>query len=386
MTSPQLLLHIAQAHKALLRTQNNHYSDKSKQAYQENLVRLFYAIEKDVVDNPPQSEKDVYELKSYIDFIFKNIEFLDSSTLNLIPYEIVACLKSTLVEWINDPTFIITTSLINDTGGFSFDPSLITFYKRLYYVFQLKYGVEFAHKLIQINIPKAFSRDYLVSVVHYHELGHFVDTQNKITEALAKELFNDFVGGKYDDDEDFNKNIGVYFEFIHEKGYSDEDKVWMLKNHLAEYFCDLFASQYVGPHLSDYIIYITEGQNYYADSHPSSTNRKKVVADFLSNVPNLAVTLVNQALRNIFNKQLEIRYEAIPPDDFYQLLPFEIANDKQLHGLISTGWQIWNDGHKAFEQKAGMQDLSQVKFYSIINNLIEKAIGNYIISQTWTQI
>lgn len=71
MTSPQLLLHIAQAHKALLRTQNNHYSDKSKQAYQENLVRLFYAIEKDVADNPPTSEDEVYEVKSYIDFIFK---------------------------------------------------------------------------------------------------------------------------------------------------------------------------------------------------------------------------------------------------------------------------------------------------------------------------
>lgn len=386
MTSPQLLLHIAQAHKALLRTQNNHYSDKSKQAYQENLVRLFYAIEKDVLDNPPQTEDEVYEVKSYIDFIFKNIEFLDSSTLNLIPYEIVACLKSTLIEWVNDPTFIITTSLINDTSGFSFDPNLITFYKRLYYVFHFKYNIQFAHKLIQINIPKAFSRDYLVSVVHYHELGHFVDTQNKITEALSKELFNDFVGGKYDDDDEFNKNIGVYFEFIHEIAYSNEDKVEMLKNHLAEYFCDLFASQYVGQYLSDYIIYITEGQNYYADSHPSSTNRKKVVTDFLNNELNLVVTLVNQALQNIFKKQLEIRYEAIPPDDFYQLLPFEISNDKQLHGLISTGWHIWNAGYQAFEKKAGMQELSQVKFYSIINNLIEKSIGNYIVSQTWTQI
>jgi hypothetical protein len=381
MIYPNLILHLSQAHKAILKTQNNHYSDKAKQAYQDELVSLFFSIEKEIVSNSDISEIECFEFKNHLDFIFKNIEFLDSSILNLIPYEILECLKAALNDWIDGSSFILTTSLINNIGGFSFDPSLITFYNELYKIFEAKYSIIFNKKLIQINIPKAFSRDYLVSVVHYHELAHFVDTHYKLTDALSESVFEKLKNGDFDNNIEFKG----YFDFLENDSINEYNKKKILINHFAEYFSDLFASQYIGKFLSNYLNYITENQHQGSVTHPSSIKRKLVVSDYLDNNNNLIVNFLNEALNETINKTLEIRYEDVDEEDFNNLLPVEISSDKQLHGLIQCGWRIWNLGLENFQKIANVSELSHVKFYSIINNLIEKSIGNYIISKTWNQ-
>ena len=183
-----LRLHLAQAGKSLQKAKNNNYSDQEKQRYQDNLTNLYQQIVETVNNQKTVSDDFCFEQKRVLDFIYKSLEFLDSSTLNLIPYETVECLKSALKDW-TKPTekYIIVTSLINGIYDFSFDPTLVEVDGQ-YREFKQKYNIEFTGRLVQINIPKALSRDYLASVVHYHELGHFIDTKYAVTDSLSWQI------------------------------------------------------------------------------------------------------------------------------------------------------------------------------------------------------
>ena len=90
-TKELLLLHLTHAKQALERAKNNSYSDQRKETYQKNLFDFFDAVEKDALNNLTTfKDQQIYDgPKKHLDFIIKSLQFLDSSTLNQIPYEIV---------------------------------------------------------------------------------------------------------------------------------------------------------------------------------------------------------------------------------------------------------------------------------------------------------
>jgi hypothetical protein len=375
-----LQLHLAQAGRSLQRTKNNQYSDWEKQDYQAQLVKLYEQVVQQTQRQPAMSDAFIFETKHTLDFIYKSLEFLDSSTLNLIPYETVEGLKLALRDWTKDgELFIIVTSLINQIDGFSFDPALVEVDQR-YDEFREKHNVLFNSRLVQINIPKALSRDYLASVVHYHELGHFVDTKYAITESISREIATQsrHYLAIYTD-------LIQYFPTLTELHYSVADQQYVLAYHLGEYFCDLFASQYVGASLDKYLLYLTENQDTYQLTHPASVNRSRVVNDFLAGRSNPVVDLINDALSQILDHKLAVCFDTVPPDDLYRFLPPVIETDRQLHGLLPLAWSVWQGDWSPFQQTMRMnQPLEADRVYTVLNNLIEKAIGNYIVTKKWT--
>lgn len=393
MTTPSynlLRLHLAQAELALNKASNNAYSDKHKEEYQANLTKLFIAVSEEVHKNTSLTEGDIYALyKRHIDFIFKSLEFLDSSTLNQIPYEIVECLYHAMNEWLGSGNdHIIVTSLINDIAGFSFDPSL-AYSDALYNEIKTKYGITFSRRLVQINLPRALARDYLASVVLYHELGHFVDMRFKFMESFTRELLNGITQGKTAEPE--LSSILTYLPFL--KQHVNTGKIvpinsslfTVTNDHLAEYFCDLFASQYVADSSNFYLQYITENTLFFTPFHPSTTNRVQLVNDFLYNNYNAFITLINGAINKVNGDALTVRYEKVSGEDFFNLLPVNIESVKQLHGLFNTGWKIWLHEHERLEKSLNEQYKNPVRLYSVINNLIEKSIGNYITLNKWAK-
>jgi len=385
MTLALLHLHLAQAGRSLQRARNNNYSDQEKQIYHAKLTALYEALVQSVNSQSNLSEQFIFDAKRVLDFIYKSLEFLDSSTLNLIPYEIVECLKSALNDWVlPSENYIIVTSLINEISGFSFDPSLIQVDK-IYDSFRQIYKVDFESRLVQINIPRALSRDYLASAVHYHELGHFVDGKFSITASLTNYLINNWITLPPTDSQ--NAHLPNFFPFLIDIQYSNEKKRELLHFHLGEYFCDLFASQYVGQSLNSYLMYITASQNMYSGTHPASTLRFQVVADFVNGHPNVVIEFINFALDQILNKQLDIRYEKMPADDLYNFLPLIIQNERQLHGLIPLAWDVWQGDWTPFQKNMNMGELPKPdRIYTVLNSLIEKSIGNYIVVNKWTNL
>lgn len=385
-----LRLHLAQAELALEKARNNSYSDSHKEEYQNKLTNLFNAVHADVNSKSALTDDDIYVLyKRHIDFIFKSLEFLDSSTLNQIPYEIVECLNHAMKDWLgNNEEYIIVTSLINDVGGFSFDPSLV-FSEALYNEIKTKYTIEFPRKLVQINLPRALARDYLSSVVLYHELGHFVDMKFKFTESLTREFLNDVTEGRLDrinlsDLLTYFPYLGSHFDT--KKQISSQSQLFQATNsHLAEYFCDLFASQYIGDSSNFYLQYITENEKHYSGSHPSTVNRIHVVKDFLINNPNFVVNIINEAIFKIRNLKLDVRSEVVKTDDFFNLVPVDIKNVAQLHGILNMGWKVWLFQQDRLAKSLNDQFDNPLRLYSVVCNLIEKSIGNFITVNKWNK-
>jgi hypothetical protein len=371
MKSLLLSLHFSQLSKAWYKARNNHYSDERKNKYQEALGILFEKISTE--DFNTLNENQLLERQYVFDFFFKSLEFLNSSTFTQFPFEIVKCLEISLKEWVdNCDDFIIVTSLVNTNNAFSFDSSLVN-NDSLYNLMGTLYDVSFEAKLIQINLPKFLSRDYLSNVVLYHELGHFVDTGYKISEAIIDTILLT---------KNLNDDFPNYFEI--DFGRTDLNRD-CYKNHIAEFFCDVFASQYIGETSNYYLGYITMNDDNDSYSHPSTTSRIKFVKDFLCNSnENPLLNLMKEATLQITGKELKIRHTKFTSDDFSNLIPVDIKSESELHYLFVYGWQMWLKKLDEVEQKNKMGfELERSTFYGLINNLIEKSIGNFIVTELW---
>jgi hypothetical protein len=377
-----LELHLSQLIFAWSKSKLNIYSDHNKELYHQQLGDLIHNLTKE--DFSALTDVDLEIRKIIIDFIFKGIEFLDKSTLNAFPVEIVECLNVALNDWFDNDDYIIVTSLNNSLSSFSFVPSLDIHSPLLLFI-KTKYGVEFKKRLIQINLPKSFSRDYFANVVLYHELGHFVDLQYMISESLARFLFT-----KYKDNQLKIQEVAdlkQYFPDISNPNLSDKDTLNKVMRHLGEYFSDVFASQYIGECSNYYLDYITNSGAGTSNTHPSTINRIKLVNDFIEGNKNFIIDSLVDATQQITNtRTLTKRFNRIKSKNFLQLLPVEISHSNQLSSLYILGWELWQNYNQDFEKNNSMNyTLKASKRYEIINNLIEKSISNYIISESWNK-
>jgi len=381
-----LELHFAQLAKAWSKSKFNNYSDTRKQAYKNKLALLFDKLQ--VEDFSQLSPSQVQDRSYVIDFFFTSLEFLDSSTLNLIPFEIVECLSEALKDWLNQhQDYIIVTSLVNEQNGFSFRPALaITdFY---YNNINTLYQIDFPYRLIQITLPRFLVRDYLANVVLYHELGHFIDLKNNIANSILSELCRNYFSGTINAQD--KSDIETFFPYIpnlQPHFVNSRPLPPILLAHIREYFSDIFASQYIGECSNHYLNYITKKQPQYGPSHPSTTNRIAMVNKFLqSHNDSYTLNLIKSATQLITGRYLETRYDSISDNEFYNLLPCIISTEKQLHSLFILGWETWLGDWNKISITNNMQfQINSNQVYNIINNLIEKSINSFIVTKSWEQ-
>lgn len=351
MNHNTLSLGLAQLTRCLQKSRFNKYSDSRKEVYQKTLIELFDVLSKE--DFTALSEPELIEKKKVIDFIFDSIQYLDNSTLTIIPFEIVYCLEAALNEWIPGNKYIVVTSLSNELLSYKITDTL-ALDKPIYDLIENEYGKKFDFKLIQITLPRYYVHDYLANVVLYHELGHFIDRNYKISETIVQ---NQQLAGLLPND--INVLRGKYY-------------------HYMEYFADIFAAQYIGEASNYFLNYIAYKQPS-SFTHPATDSRIDVVAKFL--VSDYTMNEISELVKYTpirTAKNLEIRFKVIPPDDFINLVPFEIANESELHSIFFAGWQVWNAQPNKLKQQFSNQGT-----YKIINNLIEKSISNYIVTKNW---
>lgn len=367
-------LHFAQLEKAWKKIKPQSFHDKRLQEHVAFLDQLYERIKLDVGKGIEESEIDIY--KHFIDFAFRNIEFIDSSTLNLIPYEIIKCLESVLKEWLpNFENYIIVTALRQNISSYSIN---LTTFEKLYRAIEEKFEIVFPYRLIQLNIPKFLSRDYLTNVVLYHEIGHFVDSYYKISDTIARNI----VANKPADYDVFTQFLPALLEV---GKLSSRDIVEIVKRHLMEYFADLFAAQYIGDTSVHYLSYIAKNDPF-TYTHPATLIRFEVVYNFIEKKENNLILEVQQALSSIVKMKFKFRYSQLLPNDFLNLIPIEVKDDFELHSLFVLGWQIWlNKRNDIHAQNAIEYELEPNKLYIIINSLIEKSIGNYIVKESWSK-
>ncbi len=372
MNAQLLHLHFSQLVNAWGKSKHNQYSDSAKQEYHNNLSLLFDKLKETdfvLLDDAAQNE-----IKNIIDFFILNLEFLDNSTFNnAVPFEIIECLKVSLNEWVdNFAQYIIVTSY----GQYSFNPFLVS--TTAYSIIESRFGITFNKKLIQINLPKHLSRDYLTNTVLYHELGHFVDVTLSISDRIAWVIWNNYHANR------FNDEILAYFPFMDSVRSSDTQYQHVLSNHISEYLSDLFACQYVEKAAYHYLSYIAS-TSQITSTHPSTDLRIRMMDEFLGHQDRYSYVVKEfcNAVKIITDRELKKRYIELSENDILSLIPCEISKQEELSSLFKLGWDIWL--HKTNELAAGnaMTNLKPGRIYRIINNLIEKSISNFIVMKNW---
>ncbi|MBS1650476.1 MAG: hypothetical protein JSU07_00570 [Bacteroidetes bacterium] len=352
MEQRDIELHLAQLSKCIVKSKINKYSDARKKKYQESLVTLYDKISTE--DFSTFTSSEIANKKKIVDFIFYSIQFLDNSTLTIIPFEIVFCLEQALTEWIPGHNFIIVTSLSNDLNDYKFTRYL-ALEDPIYQLIEAEYSVKFEFRLVQITLPRYFVHDYLSNVVLYHELGHFIDHKFKISETIVVSKIMSGILNPASKEQNL-KELRYYME----------------------HFADVFAAQYIGDcsnHVLNYIAHNASDQ----PTHPATATRIKVVNDFLAG-NNHAVKL-NEIMTTTLARakmDLKIRFVILPVDDFKKLIPLEIKNVTELHSAFLAGWTFWREKPNDTLKKFGREVT-----YKITNNLLEKSISNYIIKDKW---
>jgi hypothetical protein len=346
-----LELNLAQLARCIQKSRFNKYSDKRKEQYQKTLAEVFESVQ--AHDYSKFTANQLITKKQIIDFVFESIEYLDNSTLTVIPFEMVYCLEEALNEWIPKNTYIVVTSLSNSLLSYSIKDSL-ALNPAIYALIQNDYNKAFNHRLIQITLPRYYVHDYLANVVLYHELGHFIDRTYKISESIV------FIQAQKNNMPLNHPDIPIYVR------------------HYMEYFADIFAAQYVGNASNLFLDYIA---HKIPDSytHPATDKRIEVVKNFLDgNHRAEPIAELMQMTHAKTGMNLQIRFDNLPLDDFNSLLPYELINERQLHSIFLAGWNAWQEQPNNLTNQFG-NDVA----YKAINNLIEKSISNYIVVKNW---
>jgi hypothetical protein len=331
------------------------YPDFRFKNYLDTLHELTEKVKLEISDSSfsTYSQDKLSTLKEVFRFIEQNIEFLDDSTLNIAPFETVYCLEKALKDWTNKD-FLIVTSLQYNTYFFC---DYLAFNDPIYSYLELAYQIKFDLRLIQISIPKYASNNYLLNVVLYHELGHFIDREYKISDRISDTEKSNYYNPS---DEDYDRRIKIR------------------KNHIAEYFADIFAAQYIKDSASNYLNYLAYNDSD-SDTHPATSKRISIVRDFISGDTNNNIDLktILESTKKVAGRELVKRCEELKRDDFENYIPVDIQNEMQLHGLFILGWNLWLNPKDEME----LFDL-----YRIINNLIEKSISNFMIVTKWRDV
>jgi hypothetical protein len=330
------------------------YSDPRKHAFHKAIEQLLEEIKS--IDLSGLKAPDIQLHKELFENLFIWIEFLDNSTLNNIPYEIVRCLDAVLQDWLTKENFekyVIVTSLQSQLLSFSYwDPELDS---QLAAYVEHRYKTKINNTLVPINLPKHLAHDYLANVTLYHEIGHFIDRHYKITRRIVSD--------------------NILF-----KAMKPAQKLERLY-HLSEHFADIFAAQYIDDKCSTYLDYIAHGYPD-CDTHPATQRRVDFVRAFLDGKDDVYIKMLKDATSRITKIELRPgRYKKLLINDFESFLPAECDNTEQLHYLFIQGWDSW---YNTLGNIASTFSIS-IDRHRVINNLIEKSISNFIVKEKWKQ-
>lgn len=279
---------------------------------------------------------------------------METSTLNVTPFETVFCLEEALSDWVDHDELVLVTSLTENLNSFYFQGLDKRSLASLKGLIKDLFDISFNTSLVRIALPKSLSRDYFSHVVLYHELGHFIDYEFSITDRIIFFKYKKTIG---------QLNQAEFREY----------------NHYKEFFADLFSAQYVNDCTSAFLEEIA-GAAGDSMTHPSTKRRIEAVKKFLIGESFPELELIQKVLKASNNKELKIRHQIIEPTQSYfnDLLPQKINTSAELHGLFKLVYDLWQNSKSNF-----LADFEPRQQYAIMNNLMEKSISNFQIMRTW---
>lgn len=382
MNPKYLELSRSQLMQAWNRSRFNHYSDKRKQQFHECLGVLYDELMKINFSDLSYTKDELRFFRKTLEFFKDSLTLLDNNTISSVPHEIIESLNVAAMQWLPDFDDYI---IVMKDGPYAIMPQVENY--RLFYVsIKATFSIEFKYILLTVSMPRQLTRDYLTNVCLFHELGHFVDTKYKISEMVIYDLFNSWLGGKrIEIDEWFFAKVPPFFISSTIGKSPSYSATGYTIYFLMEYFADLFGAQYIGANYLNYLEYLSDDINIDDPQHPSYSKRKKMYDDYCKGPDaNIVLKLIFENTLDVTKHGLTQRYVEIERNSMIGLIPTKLNNQEEMLSIFKMGWDVYMNGSKEIEISNKLQQpLAPDQVYTIVNNLIEKSISNYLITKEW---
>lgn len=311
-----LELHREQLEKAFYRISTIRLYDKRLDALRGAIGYLCNILQ--MVDFNIEDENELYSYRDAISLLQEWIGWIANQEHGTKPHAVISCIDIAAHEWLGDDSerfvFVATDGQF---GIYADDPNVELVLEWIYN----KFKVFVPYRLVHIQIPFHLDDDYLFNVVLYHELGHFIDRQLKVTAGMAGDIISDWT-----------KNTKGYCIAENAKWEND---LFRFNRQLSEIFADLFAAQYAGECIVEYLKFHGDDTfNTDSGSHPSPSLRVALIEDFrIQTVNNYLINTINSTLNGICGKTLSARpwqsgliitntqYTFAPAENVYQVFP-----------------------------------------------------------------
>lgn len=301
--------------------------------------------------------------------------FLISSKVTNVPEQMVFVLKEILHTWLGDELDNLIVVFVE--GDFS----VARFNKNAMgaSVFEAKTNVGFSKEPVFIRVPHLYQDDMLFNIALFHELGHIVDMQLNLSYDVKENVLRAASG-------DLNKRIvREYFPILTAIRSIDEE---VITSYIKEYIADLFAAQYVGSYIVEYLDYLGE-RTRVSDSktHPHLDERKEMVDDFINcmnsrahNTSNFLLQYILDSFYDASKGNLCVRWKTIQGDELLNNHPITLTCQDDLFSLFKHAWDVICEGVNNIERVRNipLNTMSHFDFYNSINKRMLESISNYM--------
>lgn len=336
------------------------FTQLSKSAYFDPAFREFARRTVDVtlhvLDNPGAYPDEI--VRAFERHVWRVMQFVQGSRAKDAPHETQYALRKALSHWISNDSVLISSAALEGFEFFLAPEDIWEFVAASINGYDTK---GYKPLVVRIGSPEAFKHRPLYCIPLFHELGHFVDEQLKITE------------------------LSLIMHPITQTPAGIDAEAWKFLNrrHRMEHFADLFGAVYCGVATNESLLAIAPN-NPDSYTHPSTAKRVSLVNDFLSGKSNPMVDVLQSACLARTGKALAPRF-ALPdlPASFDRVLTHRVTSDEELFGVFQVGWHYlkeqlekraapWVDGNSTVPEIEGT-----------VNDLTEKSIRNYEIRERW---
>lgn len=274
------------------------------------------------IDFAIEDKYDIYNYRDCIALLQEWTGWIANQQYGTKPHAVIKCLDIAASEWIDDSSQYIFVATDGDFGIYSENPSVDLLFDWIYQ----RFNIYIAYRLVHIQIPFHLDDDYLFNVCLYHELGHFIDSQLKVTDGMALIICEEWYKK--------NPNSGTTGRNCW------EDNTIVFQRHMKEIFADVFAAQYVGKKIIEYILFKGEdAMNRVTPFHPTPSFRIAMIEELLNdNKGNAILDYMNDAITTISGNSLSKRDQTEGVILTAGNLTFSPAN---IHQVFTASWDTY---------------------------------------------
>ena len=288
------------------------FGDADKDTFRNELVELSNRV---VADAIPTVLEEFRQNETIVLIVSQWCELLKESDGYCLCEEMSFCIVQLISKWDKKANEKFVVFTLGDYAINKLKRNKLSKLFDVLIVVSIKYQVVFTKEPIFIRVPDEFKDGILSNIVLFHEVGHFVDFDNAISEYVSDDIENE-INGKPS-----ARILRDYFPSFFNKPYDATTK-GKIAVYVSEYVADVFGCIYAGSHILNYLSYL-EGNtpNRESETHPSYLCRKKMEDSFIAyckngNTKDNLLGYILNAINNIFNTSIDIVDSNKKEDDF----------------------------------------------------------------------